>query len=90
MIVRKVGYSSDYRSQLRELPENIIKRVLAKEKIFLVNPLHPSLCLHRLKGKLTGLWSISINKSYRIIFKREPNGDLLFISIGKHDVYRSL
>jgi len=31
-----------------------------------LNPHHPSLRLHRLKGRLSGLWSVSINISYGI------------------------
>ncbi|HBW74059.1 MAG TPA: plasmid stabilization protein [Candidatus Magasanikbacteria bacterium] len=54
------------------------------------NPLHPSLRIHALQGNLKGLWSISITGSYRIIFERQKNGDILFISIGKHDIYKNL
>jgi len=31
-----------------------------------LNPSHPSLRLHRLEGKLSNLFSVSINMSYRI------------------------
>jgi len=61
-----------------------------KEKIFRLNPLHHSLRLHQLHGDLNFLWSISLNKNYRTIFKRQKNGDILFISIGKHDIYKNL
>lgn len=29
-----------------------------------------------------------LSNSYRIIFERMPNGDILFISVGKHDIYK--
>jgi len=90
MIVKKIVYSSKFVKELKKLPREIIKIALEKEKIFKVNPLHPSLRLHALKGKLVGLWSISLTMNYRIIFERMPNGDILFISIGKHDIYRYL
>ena len=72
------------------MPLELIALAAKKEIIFKNNPLHPSLRLHGLQGKLNGLWPISITGGYRIIFEREPNGDILFISIGKHDIYRSL
>ncbi len=90
MIVKKVLYSSKFAKEFRSLPKEIIGFAIKKETIFRENPLHPSLRLHPLKGKLKGLWSISITGSYRIIFERQENGDILFISIGKHDIYKYL
>jgi len=72
------------------LPKEIIYLAIKKEKFFIENILHPSLRLHELHGKFKGLWSISINTNYRIIFKRMENGDILFISVGKHDIYKYL
>lgn len=76
-------------AQFKLLPKDIQKITVTKEAFFQDNPLHPSLRLHALKGKLKGLWSISITLNYRIIFKRVANGDIIFISIGKHDLYSS-
>lgn len=90
MIVKKIVYSSQFVKELRNLPLEVVKIAIVKEKIFKANPLHPSLRLHALKGKLLGLWSISLTMNYRIIFERTSNGDILFVSIGKHDIYKNL
>jgi len=90
MIVKAILYYSKFINELRKLPKALLALAVKKEKSFKDNPLHPSLRLHALQGKLKGLWPISITGSYRIIFERQPNGDILFISIGKHDIYRSL
>ena len=90
MIIAVILYSSKFVDELRNLPKELVLLAVKKEKIFRNNPLHPSLRLHPLQGRLKGLWSISITGSYRIIFERQPNGDILYISIGKHDIYRSL
>jgi addiction module RelE/StbE family toxin len=90
MIIKSIVYSSKFVRELRKLPPEIIKIAVAKEKLFKLNPLHPSLRLHSLKGKFLGLWSISLTMNYRIIFERMSNGDILFISIGKHDIYKYL
>jgi len=51
-----------------------------------MNPQHPSLRLHKLKGKLSELYSISINISYRIsidfIFEDDK---IIPIDVGSHD-----
>ena len=51
-----------------------------------INPFHPSLRLHPLKGKLRGLHSVSINISYRLTieFIIEDQG-IILIDIGSHD-----
>lgn len=90
MIISNILYSSKFIKELKNQTPEIIKLTIKKEKIFRDNPLHPSLRIHPLQGKLQGLWTISITGSYRIIFERQKNGDILFISIGKHDIYRNL
>lgn len=90
MIIVNIEYSTDFVKQLKKLPKQIITLAVNKERIFRANPLHTSLRLHQLHGELNDLWSLSISGSYRIIFKRQPNGDILFISIGKHDIYKYL
>ncbi|MFA4831220.1 MAG: type II toxin-antitoxin system mRNA interferase toxin, RelE/StbE family [Patescibacteria group bacterium] len=90
MIITKILYSSKFAVEFKKLPKELVILAAKKEKIFKANPLHPSLRLHALLGKLKGLWSISITGGYRIIFERQSNGDILFISVGKHDIYRNL
>lgn len=55
-------------------------------KILEINPYHPSLHLHKLHEKLSELYSVSINISYRmtIIFLIE-NDSIIPIDIGSHD-----
>lgn len=55
-------------------------------KLLELNPNHPSLRLHELKGKLKGLYSVAINITYRITleFLISDNG-IILIDIGSHD-----
>lgn len=51
-----------------------------------LNPFHPSLRLHRLKGRLSDLHSVSINLSYRITLEFLIEGRTLIpVAIGSHD-----
>lgn len=51
-----------------------------------LNPYHPSLRLHRLKGKLPELHSVSINISYRISLDFIIEKDTIIpVDIGTHD-----
>lgn len=50
------------------------------------NPYHPSLRLHALSGKLTGLHSVSINLSYRITLEFLIQDDKIIpVNVGDHD-----
>lgn len=55
-------------------------------KLLELNPTHPSLRLHKLKGRLSELFSVSINITYRIIIiiLIEDN-KIVPVDIGKHD-----
>ena len=51
-----------------------------------LNPYHPSLRLHSLQGRLSGLSSVSINISYRIVLELVIEGsEILLVNIGTHD-----
>lgn len=51
-----------------------------------MNPHHPSLRLHALQGKLTGLHSVSINLSYRITLELLiADGQIIPVNVGDHD-----
>lgn len=59
-------------------------------KLLEINPQHPSLRLHKLQGKLSELYAVSINISYRItLFFLLENDKIIPIDVGSHnDVYQ--
>ncbi len=54
------------------------------------NPFHPSLRIHPLQGRLTGLHSVSINISYRISLEMFiTENEIVLVHVGSHhDVYK--
>jgi len=64
-----------------------LKTQYAKTLLLLsANPSHPSLRLHKLKGKLEEVFSVSINISYRITLHFIVKKDQMIpINIGKHN-----
>lgn len=55
-----------------------------------MNPSHPSLRLHKLGGRLEGLYSVSINMTYRISLEFIIRDDTVVpVDVGTHDeIYR--
>ena len=87
MKVQEIHANKGFESQFKTLPAHIQQKAVKTETLFRANPFHPSLRLHKLKGKLDGLWSISLDRSHRIIFEVLEDGNVLFISIGRHSIY---
>lgn len=52
-----------------------------------LDPFHPSLRLHALRGRLQGIHSVSINLSYRITLEMViSDAQIILINVGDHDV----
>jgi mRNA-degrading endonuclease YafQ of YafQ-DinJ toxin-antitoxin module len=55
-------------------------------KLLELNPHHPSLRLHRLKGPLRDIHAVSINISYRITLEfLIEDGKIIPVNVGSHD-----
>ncbi len=51
-----------------------------------LNPHHPSLRLHGVQGRLSGLSSVSVNMSYRIVLDMAiRDNDIILIYLGSHE-----
>jgi proteic killer suppression protein len=65
---------------------DLIDKYIKTIEILKLNPYHPSLRLHRLKGELNKFFSVSINMQYRIIVDFIIVDDtVILIDIGSHD-----
>ena len=87
MIIKELQYTNLFEERFRKLSVDIQKKALKAESLFRQNPLHPSLRLHKLKGRLKDGWSISIDVKNRIIFRVMPDGVIVFSNIGSHAIY---
>lgn len=73
---------------IRKKDQKLYRRIEKQIDLFTKNPNHPSLRLHKLTGKLDNMWSISIDKSIRMVFLFIAD-KALFVDIGTHDeVYK--
>lgn len=87
MQIKKIYYTKRFEQQFSCLSKTIQKKALKTEKLFRENAFHPSLRLHKLKGKFKGCWSISVDRRYRIILDPSENGEIVFLNIGMHAIY---
>jgi addiction module RelE/StbE family toxin len=83
----RILYLSRFVRQYKKLSEEIKDTVKERGKLFYENPFDPRLKTHKLKGRLEGLWSFSVNFDYRILFEFRHDDIVWFHSVGKHNIY---
>ncbi len=80
------SYVKRARKFIKKHPE-LLSQYKKTLKILEINPQHPSLRLHQLKGNLKNRHSVSINISYRITLEFYIHEkDIVLIDIGHHDM----
>lgn len=67
------------------LPETVKKKAQKQEQLFRKNLFHPSLHTEKLEPRGKQMWSIRIDKKYRILFHFISNNRVLFLTVGAHD-----
>lgn len=84
-VIYTPGYNKRAARFLRRHPDLLLQYEKTL-KLLELDPFHPSLRLHRLKGPLSELHSVSINISYRITLELVLQGrEIIPIDVGSHD-----
>ena len=89
----KILYTNSYNKKaavfLKKHPD-LVNLYAKTMQLLELNPGHPSLKLHKLKGKHSDLYSVAINLSYRIsLILMMQEDQVIPLDIGSHDeVYR--
>ena len=77
-----------YLNSIRKMDNKFYKRILKQLNLLRQNPKAKSLRLHKVSLEVKNSWSISINKSFRMIYT-ETEEEYYFYKMGTHDeVYR--
>lgn len=85
-----IKFSTDVYKKLQTIQSKdakFFKKIQKQLKLFKEDPKHKSLRLHKITREVKNSWSISIDKSFRMIYTE--NGSIYFFEMGTHDeVYR--
>jgi len=88
-IIRTDTYFKKLKKFIKKHPE-VLDRYIKVIKLLELNPYHPSLRLHKLKGNLKEYYSVSITMQYKVVidFIIEEN-KIILLDIGTHnEVYK--
>ena len=79
------AYKKRVKKFLKKHPD-MFKRYAKALAILEVDPFHPSLRLHKLKGNRNEYYSVSINMEYRVVIDfLVVDNEIIPIDIGSHD-----
>lgn len=88
----KIRFSEEvYKKLFRVKRSNpvLYRLIKIKLELFENNSNYPSLRKHKLSGGMKESWSISINRSIRMLYVEVNEGENYFFDIGKHEeVYK--
>ena len=83
-----VSFAPQFRRQFKKITSKLQEETLEKIELFSNSDQHASLHVHKLKGKMEGRWSFSVNYRYRVVFTWERhNESAILLAIGDHSIY---
>lgn len=83
-----VHYTASFLRQCKKLPADLQEEVESSIEVFRRDPHDRALKLHKLKGKLRGYFSFSVNYKYRIVCEKDTPDTWALLAVDDHDEYR--
>ncbi|NIA02010.1 MAG: type II toxin-antitoxin system mRNA interferase toxin, RelE/StbE family [Nitrospirae bacterium] len=83
-----VHFKPSFLKQFNKFSVALQDEIEEKIELFKKDPTHPSLKSHKLRGRLKGRFSFSVNYRIRIVFACLSKKDVVLLSVGGHDVYQ--
>jgi mRNA-degrading endonuclease YafQ of YafQ-DinJ toxin-antitoxin module len=84
--IKTIRVTSHFARQYKRLPPEIQEIAEAQERVFRAEAFDPRLHTHKFSGRLKDLWAFSVTRDMRIVFEFLEANDVLFHSIGRHEV----
>jgi len=85
----EIFYAPAFIRQLKSLDPELQKEVIEKIELLKKIKNHKQLKVHKLKGRLSGRYSFSINYKTRIVFSYILKKKAILLAVGDHDVYKN-
>jgi mRNA-degrading endonuclease YafQ of YafQ-DinJ toxin-antitoxin module len=84
-----ISITPNFQRQFSKQEEDLKEEILEKLELLKNKLNHQTLKVHKLKGKLSGRYSFSVNYKIRIIFNFLDKDEIILLAVGDHDVYRN-
>ena len=80
----EVIFHRTFLQQYKKVPSRVQEQFYERLELWLEDSTHPTLCVHSLKGKYTGYWSMNITGDIRALYREEGEEIVIFAFIGTH------
>lgn len=88
--MKRITFSPTFDKKLKAISQKdkqLTSKIQKQLKVFQTNTNHPSLRIHKLRGQLQNVWSMSVTNSFRLIFIEDA--EYYFFDLGEHnDIYK--
>jgi mRNA-degrading endonuclease YafQ of YafQ-DinJ toxin-antitoxin module len=79
-----VVFTPSFLRQLKSFEITLQEEAIAKVELFKNIKNHRALKVHKLKGRLKGRWSFSVNYRLRIVFSYISKRKVIMLAVGDH------
>lgn len=80
-----IEYSTRFIRTFRKIKPDLQEEIIEKVELLKNASNHKRLKVHKLTGKLKGIWSFSVNYRIRITFAKPKKNILVLETVGTHD-----
>jgi len=84
----RIGYTTNFIKAFKKLETDLKNEALEKIDLFKYRENHKQIKAHKLKGRLKGRYSFSVNYKFRIVFYYKSPNNAILLSIGDHNIYK--
>ncbi len=84
----QIYYAPIFLRQLKALEKDLQAEVIERIQLFKDRRNHKQLKVHKLKGRLVGRLSFSVDYKNRVVFRYLNTKTAVLLAVGDHDVYR--
>lgn len=82
-----ITYTPSFVRQFKKFVPALQDEVIEKIELFKKDQNHSFLKTHKLKGRMKGKWSFSVNYAYRIVFEYDNKESIALLAVGDHAIY---
>lgn len=87
MKIYEITFSPKFLKTVKKLKSNLLGEIIQRVDLLKNEKNHGPLKVHKLKGKLKGRYSFSVDHKNRIVFNYIDDKTIYLLNFGGHEIY---
>lgn len=84
----EIYFKPSFIKSLHKYDDSFVDEIIEKIELFKNPENHKYLKVHKLHGRISGVFSFSVNYKVRIVFKYMSKNEVVFMAISDHEIYK--